>query len=520
MMNRRFLLSIIISAFVSLTAAFSQDRQTRVENGLVEAVSMYNDGEFSSARKLLNSLVSLDPQNDAVCYYLGLCNFALRDMDSAESYLSRALALDPGNYWYHDRLAAFYMALNRVPQAIGVYEGMINAFPRTSDPYYALVSLYARNNQGDKMLEVLDRIVEMSGESPQIFVMQGDANMASYEDSLALTFYEKALALDPEYAPAILGKAEALRLQRRYDDYFDYLDKYISSDYVMPEGKSDYLQTLFHNMDGRFFQNFQPRLDSLASKVVALHPQDSTVLQCVGSYYFNTGRLEEAKEHFRSNKELHPDSYGAAAMYVQFLSYSGDFQEMAEECERAFEAFPFEPAFQEYKVIAYYSMQDYVSALRENEKIIAMYPNDPERLLNAYSTGGDLYHRTGDMQKCYDCYEKALKIDPDNALCLNNYAYFMCLEGKKLNKALKMSKRAVELEPDNASYLDTIGWILHLKGKDEDAKTYFKRAMIYGGKDSYECLNHYAQVLEALKETDLSKYYYDLAKEKQAEEEQ
>ena len=95
----------------------------------------------------------------------------------------------------------------------------------------------------------------------------------------------------------------------------------------------------------------------------------------------------------------------------------------------------------------------------------------------------------------------------------------MCLEGKNLNKALKMSKKAVELEPDNASYLDTIGWILHLRGKNEDAKTYFKRAMIYGGKDSYECLNHYAQVLEALGETDLSKYYYDLAKEKQAEEE-
>ena len=93
----------------------------------------------------------------------------------------------------------------------------------------------------------------------------------------------------------------------------------------------------------------------------------------------------------------------------------------------------------------------------------------------------------------------------------------MCLEGKNLNKALKMSKKAVELEPDNASYLDTIGWILHLKGKNEDAKAYFKRAMIYGGKDSYECLNHYAQVLEALKETDLSRYYYELVKEKQEE---
>ena len=520
MMNRRFLLSIFIGFFLSVAAVFAQDRQTRVENGLIEAVSMYNDGQYTAARRLLTSLIGLDPKNDAVCFYLGLCDFALRDIDEAETYLSRARDLDPGNYWYHDRLAAFYTALGRASQAISVYEGMIEAFPRSSDPYYALLSLYARTNQGEKLTGILDRITEMSGESPQIFVMQGDAHMQSYEDSLALTCYEKALGLDPDFAPALLGKAEVLRLQRRYDEYFTYLNKYIVSDMVMPEGKADYLQTLYQNMDGRFFQNFQPRLDSLASQVVALHPQDSTVLQCVGSYYFNTGRLDEAKEYFRRNKDVHPDSYGAAAMYVQFLSYSGDFEEMARECEKAFEAFPYEPAFQEYKVIAYYNMKDYASALRENEKIIEMFPKDPDRLLSAYSTGGDLYHRLGDSKKCFECYEKALKIDPGNALCLNNYAYFMCLEGKNLNKALKMSKKAVELEPDNASYLDTIGWILHLKGKNEDAKAYFKRAMIYGGKDSYECLNHYAQVLEALKETDLSRYYYELAKEKQDESEE
>ena len=520
MMNRRILLTIITGAFLSLAAVFAQDRQTRVENGLVEAVAMYDDGQYSAARKLLTTLIGLDPRNDAVCYYLGLCDFALRDLDEAETFLTRARELDPDNYWYHDRLAAFYTALGMGAKAIEVYEGMTKAFPRDPDPYYALVSLYARMNQGEKMMEVLDRISEMSGESAQIYVMKGDAHMSSYEDSLALTYYEQALNLDPEYAPAILGKAEALRLQRRYDEYFDYLNKYIVSDYVMPAGKADYLQTLFQNMDGRFFQNFKPKLDSLATQAVTLHPQDSTILMCIGSYYFNTGRLDEAKEYFLRNKEVHPDSYGAAAMYVQFLSYTGDFEEMARECEKAFEAFPFEPAFQEYKVMAYYNLKDYESALRENEKIIAMFPRDPDRLLSAYSTGGDLYHRLGDMKNCYDCYEKALKIDPNNALCLNNYAYFMCLEGKKLNKALKMSKKAVELEPDNASYLDTIGWILHLKGKDSDAKTYFKRAMIYGGKDSYECLNHYAQVLEALGETDLSNYYYSLAKELEEESEE
>ena len=224
------------------------------------------------------------------------------------------------------------------------------------------------------------------------------------------------------------------------------------------------------------------------------------------------GRPEEAKEYLTRNVDLYPDSYSARVMYVQFLSYTGELETMAEECEKAFEQFPFEPAFLEYKIMAYYNMQDYQGAIREGERMLSLYPNDPERQLSAYSTLGDMYYRVGDLKRCFDVYDKALKIDPDYALVLNNYAYFMCLTGKNLSKAYKMSKKAVELEPDNSSYLDTIGWILHLRGKDAEAKTYFKKAMIYGGKDSQECLSHYAQVLEKLGETELSKYYYDLAR--------
>ena len=72
---------------------------------------------------------------------------------------------------------------------------------------------------------------------------------------------------------------------------------------------------------------------------------------------------------------------------------------------------------------------------------------------------------------------------------------------------MKMISRAVELEPDNTSYLDTIGWILHLKGRDKEAKPYFKHAMLYGGKESRTCMEHYAEVLEALGEDDLAKVY-------------
>lgn len=77
-----------------------------------------------------------------------------------------------------------------------------------------------------------------------------------------------------------------------------------------------------------------------------------------------------------------------------------------------------------------------------------------------------------------------------------------------------MSRKTVEAEPDNATYLDTYGWILYLQGKPQEAKPHFKHAMLYGGKDSAVIMDHYAEVLYALKEYDMAFVYWNLAKQK------
>ena len=79
-----------------------------------------------------------------------------------------------------------------------------------------------------------------------------------------------------------------------------------------------------------------------------------------------------------------------------------------------------------------------------------------------------------------------------------------------------MSRRTIEAEPDNATYLDTYAWILHLQGKTAEAKPHFKHAMLYGGKDSPVILDHYAEVLYALKEYDMAFVYWNIAKQKNA----
>lgn len=78
-----------------------------------------------------------------------------------------------------------------------------------------------------------------------------------------------------------------------------------------------------------------------------------------------------------------------------------------------------------------------------------------------------------DMKQCYKAYDHSLRYDPDNAMVLNNYAYFLSLEGRELEKALTMSSRAIALTDNNPTYLDTHAWVLfagtHGRGQEGDA---------------------------------------------------
>ena len=160
------------------------------------------------------------------------------------------------------------------------------------------------------------------------------------------------------------------------------------------------------------------------------------------------------------------------------------------------------------------SLGDNATTIQECRTLMELQPDDKEQQLTCLSIIGDTYHAMGQTRQAYKCYEQALKIDPEYCPVLNNYAYYLSEQRRRLCKATRMSRITVEKEPDNATYLDTYGWILYLRGKAKDAKPYFKHAMIYGGKESAVIMMHYAAVLEKLGEKDLAAYYRNLSENK------
>lgn len=542
-----------VAVFVCLSSQAQTYKSVREkENMLMDAVSAYDNGNTALSGRLLEGIVASDPDNDAAHYYLGLVAVRNYNLETAEKELRKAASIDPSNFWYRYRLAAVYSTTRRPELAEAMYRDLLKDFPKKSDIYYNLMDLHLSEGRLEDALATLSQIETVFGKnemtvmarfeimnrmekpreayemleaynreysSPQVIALLGDYQMSMYNDSTAIALYDEALDIAPDYAPALLGKAEAYRITRKYDDYFKTMEIFVTNRDLSPKGKADYLNEIVRRSDPNFLKAFRPQMDCLIKAGIGTHPGDSSLMTAAGIYYYGTDRPDEACAAFRENMKNWPESISAAASYVELLAYTDRWEELVREADAAAERFPSEKAFLEYEVLGGYNLKDYDLVLSLCRKIVDLNPSDTSAVLSSYSTMGDVYHLKGDNARAYKAYDKALKINPDHCPVLNNYAYWLSMEGRKLKKAFSMSRKTVEQEPDNPTYLDTFGWILYLQGKPAEAKPYFKHAMLYGGKDSVVILDHYAEVLYALGEYDTAFIYWDqaLTKDKEGE---
>ena len=524
------------------TVAFAQG----IDNQLVDAVSLYNNRQFEKSRMLLRTLAKADPRNDAVQYYLGLDEAMLGNADAALGHLKKAVELDPHNYWYKRRLADLYQAAGEDGMVVQMYESILAEFPDKTEVSYDLLSLYLKQREFEKALQSLSDIEKVTGPneqivrtrydiyrelgrgedairtleefndqftSPSVLSMMGDYYLGEFRDSLALSCYEEALRTQSDYVPALLGKSEVYRTTRRYPEYFATMDTFIDDANVPVSAKSMYVGNLTRSLDPKLIALHQDGFDAMVGRLLERYPADSTVLATAGGYYYSTGRTDKAVDCFRTAVNRYPESLSQTVAFIQLLGMTERWEEVRDRSADAFNRFQ-EMGFMEYLNLANYNLKDYDAIINNCRYIIVRSKDNPEALKGAWAQIGDMYHLKGDTKAAFKAYDKALKIDSSYAPVLNNYAYYLSEEGKKLKKAYAMSKKTVEAEPDNATYLDTFAWILHLQGKDLEAKPFFKHAMLYGGKDSAVMLDHYAEVLYALKEYDLAQVYWNQAKAK------
>ncbi len=545
--NRKHHILTYFSLFLAILTLFlSSDLTGQTRQGslglYLEAIKSYNQGNTELAEKQFKEITENDPSNDAAYYYLAKIYARNNSFNKAKDAAIKAIKADPSNLWYRMMLAEIYKLDGKTEEAIKVIDSLREEYPLRSDLYDGLIELYINQKEYNKAQEVLKDIEKNIGVNegtaltrfnllifdgkkeeahkyleqfdsefgtPRTSTILGDHYALQSADSIAERYYLKALAAEPNYVPASFGLAEVYRIRGQYDLYFERMNPFLLNSDIDPRMKIDYMRQIIGNV--RFVQTFLPQVDTLMQNMYLAHPSDSAISYTYSLFLVQTGKSGQALEVLHNNLVNYPDAKESHRQYLSLIYYLEMWDPLETKSDEALNIFKNDTDFMQFKGIAQLQMGKRSQAILTFKEILKYSGKDSATTINTLTTIGDLTYQEGNINEAFKYYDKVIKKEPRHLPALNNYAYFLSLEGKKLRKAEKMSKITIEQEPDNPTYLDTYAWILHKMGKNQEAKNVLKRAMVYGGKENADILDHYADILYALNEYDLAFIYWSQA---------
>lgn len=173
------------------------------------------------------------------------------------------------------------------------------------------------------------------------------------------------------------------------------------------------------------------------------------------------GRKEEARPEQnllqQGMQKLETRDYaGAAALFKQYVERSPNFTVALQEVYKAYMSHPSRPYAQAYEFLVQYE-------LRAKE-----IPVDIDRA-GFYQVLGTLAFQSGRRDGYAQWFEKALELDPNSHLAMNDYAYALAEDDRDLEKALRLIRRAIAIKSNIGAYHDTHGWVLYKLGRYDEA---------------------------------------------------
>lgn len=501
----------------------------------LSALRQREKGNADSSMMLIDSCLRINPRS-AVAHYMRADYFADKDsVDLAFSHLETAARLAPDNDTYQERLAQMSLGMGYFDKAIDTYERLYQAHRDRDDVVAILVRLYGRQKKYDKMLDAIRRLEEMDGQSDQLSLMR----MNAYEmkgDAKGAYNTLKALAdshpNDPNFK-LMLGNwlMQHKRMQEAYDIYsgvlksepdnamaqsclYDYYNgsgqDALAKDMMnrLLFGKETPQETRVQFLRNAIQQNESTGGDStnvveLFRKVQAVVPRDTTVAQLKAAYYtlrkFPKDSIDNALAQLI---QLQPDNADARVQLIQDKWASQDWKEIAALSEPGMLYNPDFLPFYFFTGLSRYYLKDDKGALDALRKGTAFINDQSNTAIVAeiYSIMGEIYSANDLKKEAYTAYDSCLQYDPGNIGTLNNYAYFLSVDGVDLDRAEKMSAKVIAAEPKNATYLDTYAWILYRLGRYADAKIYIDQTLkfVSDSTSSNTLYEHAADIYAAL----------------------
>ena len=459
------------NAILALRSGMSADTQySQVANRLKNVSSL-------QASSILKQILKAKPNNAYLQYFAGkLCN-KIGEKEQAVFHLKKAKLLNPTDANVRFLLGQLYEEQAKTQMAITEFEESVALGNVQLELLLELAKTYHRQNNQEEFMKIAAQILAINEDQPEIHYQlsqyydhqfQQKRREGSIEESedlskKAVEHADRAVKLAPDVAKY------NLKLGEQYDRQgmlkaIRFYEKAIQLD---PQNAEPYYRR------GLFMSNFtfgsakvllyEPELvmEDL-THAVQLDPNSAGAHHALGVVYDRMGNVQQAMLEFNKVAELDPADSRPHLYLGEKYANNGQFQLAISSFAKVIKMDPSNvEALKDYAFLCLSHDQDRLwrDANKALESAIKIRPNDAEILMNyAYTL-----YLNNEFQRAVEYYQRSLEIRPNWKKTLYNLALVYERTGQK-GLALQTYEKAIEIAPNSRQGIKALEKIKKIKG--------------------------------------------------------
>jgi Flp pilus assembly protein TadD len=306
------------------------------------------------------------------------------------------------------------MDQRRWQEAEAILESLYRRYPARPEPLNLALVVAQETNDTDLYLEVVERLLKISPNDPEIHLALAAATLANGQIALARERLQRFVDRWPKHEEAAAARKTLAELEVQLTQLMDNAGFHQGNRFELA-ARNDEIQALLSQ--GRYKE-----AQSLAQQLLQREEQYAPALNNLTMTYMLQGQLEEAVSTAQRVLEFDPDNVHALANLARSLRFLGRREEAGRVAERM-------KASRVYAADKVAKMLETLSFLGDDAGVLEVYrqaqnssEEDALELPLTHHLAGAAAMRLGQEQEAQRYWKEALKLESQFSLTRDNLA--------------------------------------------------------------------------------------------------
>ncbi|MCB0607117.1 MAG: tetratricopeptide repeat protein [Lewinella sp.] len=376
------------------------------------------------------------------------------------------------------RKQALYMGTGDTKKAGKELEKLVLAFPKNMEYRHLLAGFYLQTGNDEAAEKVYRQILEIDPSNPRAMMalagqQSGNSDEARYLNSLKPAFGERDVSIDLKIAKIL-----------------PFINK------VAEKGDPALADAVLE----------------LTAILETVHPGEAKAFAASGDLLYHSGRYELALEKYRKALDLDDSVFAIWEQTLFIYARAFRYQELAKAAESAIDIFPNRGSLYYLYGLAQLELGDPEDAISLLDQALLMSSADPLLRQGILAAMGQAQSELGRYEDAARSFGESLSLNPNNPETLARQSLALNGQDGQNQQAREAAEKALKIAPQSALCLDAMGWSLYHSKKWPEARQQLEKALSLSQERDPRILEHYGDLLFQAGEQDRAIEFWQKAR--------